>query len=60
MILNIVLFLFCFIFLILTVVYSAKTESYLGDVDCASAKFASDILEGENSDIFFVGFNPLI
>lgn len=60
MLLNVIFFVICFIFLILTVVYSAKTESYLGDVDCASAKFASDLLEGENSDIFFLGFNPLI
>jgi archaellum component FlaF (FlaF/FlaG flagellin family) len=60
MIINIVLFFFCFVFLICTVVYSARTESYLGEVDCASAKFASDLLEGENTDIFFIGFNPLI
>ena len=60
MILNIVFFVLCFVFLICTVVYSAKTESNLSDVDCASAKFASDLLEGVNSDSFFVGFNPLI
>lgn len=57
---NLGLFVLCFVFLLLTVIYSAKTESSLSDVDCASAKFASDLLEGENSDIYFIGFNPLI
>lgn len=60
MILNLTFFVLCLVFLILTVVYSAKTEGNIGKVDCASAIFASDLLKGENSDIFFIGFDPLI
>ena len=60
MILNLTFFVLCLVFLILTVVYSAKTESNLSEVDCASAIFAADLLKGENSDIYFIGFDPLI
>ena len=60
MILNFTFFVLCLVFLILTVVYSAKTEANISKVDCASAVFAADLLKGENSDIYFIGFDPLI
>lgn len=57
-----VVFIVCFLlFLILMLVYAGKTEDNIQKIQCVSAKFPNDILNGKKEgEVQFLGFTPLI